>query len=215
MLRSTLILFFILIPVHHLSAAPAINCHCFQDRAYDPQTPERVTPYLLATTRNSFLAAAFKLPRKQVVRERMTGTSATELWLAYYLGSESGEPVAALRKERRSQTSWHALYRKYLPNHPLLAAGRSDQQLSAAVVDTLVARHLTTTPLRVAQLRAAGATDPELILSLLLARWTGRVATGILADVVSGKTSWGQELNATGRQPQELAEVISQILRSR
>lgn len=215
MRRLILILLFILALAQPLLAASAVNCHCFQDRAFDPQTPERVDPYLLATTRNSFMANVFKIPRKTIVRARMTGTSDSELWLAHYLSVESGKSVADLRSEHQAQPSWHQLYQKHLPLHPLLAAGRSDQQLSAAVVDTLVAKHLRVAPVRIAELRSAGATDPQVILALLLARWTHRDATAILTAVTKGTTSWGRELNTTGRQPQTMEAVIKRELTTR
>ena len=57
-------------------AAPAITCHCFTDRSYDPSRPTLADPYFLATTQNSFFAALFTADKKMIVMKKQSGSSA-------------------------------------------------------------------------------------------------------------------------------------------
>ena len=57
-MRYLILLALVLAPLP-AAAIPAITCHCFTERAYDPALPFVADPYFLATTQNSFFAAAF------------------------------------------------------------------------------------------------------------------------------------------------------------
>jgi hypothetical protein len=65
MIRAFLfLLIFSLTAASTALAMPAINCHCFQDRAFDPAKPSAADQYYLATTQNRLLAAVFDQPRR-------------------------------------------------------------------------------------------------------------------------------------------------------
>ena len=40
-------------------AAPAVACHCFQERQFSAEKPQAFDPYLLATGQNRLLAQTF------------------------------------------------------------------------------------------------------------------------------------------------------------
>ena len=51
-------------------AIPAITCHCFTDRSFNPAKPALADPYFLATTQNSFFAAIFNVDKKNNRHEK-------------------------------------------------------------------------------------------------------------------------------------------------
>ena len=91
--------------------ARAVNCHCFQDRKFDPAAPAKTDDFLLATARNALAAAAFGSPKGDVVRARMGGASDADLWIAYR-AAQSAAPVASapapFLEARAKAPSWKA-----------------------------------------------------------------------------------------------------------
>ena len=71
-------------------AVPAITCHCFTDRSFDPSRPALADPYFLATTQNSLFALAFNVDKKTIVMKKQQGASPDDLWIAYWIASKSG-----------------------------------------------------------------------------------------------------------------------------
>lgn len=88
------------------SAIPTITCHCFTDRSYDAAHPAAADPYFLATTQNSFFAAAFGVDKKRIVINKQKGVSVDDLWVAYWLAARSGADPATLIQERTTKGSW-------------------------------------------------------------------------------------------------------------
>jgi len=70
--RLNLIILLILLPMPAL-AIPAISCHCFTDRSYQPSRPAAADPYFLATTQNSFFAVVFNVEKKNIVIKKQQG----------------------------------------------------------------------------------------------------------------------------------------------
>ena len=176
----------------------AIQCHCFQDRSLDPSQPEKVDPYLLATTQNSFLSTAFGVNKSQVVRKRMTGTSAEDLWMAFAMGQKTGNDPDALLSARRAEGSWEGAIRKALPStRPLgprivaaLESG-SDRTLADAVADEALSEKLGVQETALNEMRTRGATTQEIVLASFLGKRAGRPAGEILREVKQRETSWG------------------------
>jgi hypothetical protein len=52
------------VPGRTISAESTINCHCFQDRTYNPTDPPASDDYILATSFNSFLARSFGITKR-------------------------------------------------------------------------------------------------------------------------------------------------------
>src|SRR6185369_13742858 len=87
-----LILILLLIYPLSAQAIPAITCHCFTDRAYDPARPTLADPYFLAMTQNTFFAELFVVEKKTIVLKKQKGTSADDLLVAYWIATKSGAP---------------------------------------------------------------------------------------------------------------------------
>jgi len=201
-------------------AIPAITCHCFTDRAYDPARPTVADPYFLATTQNSFFAAAFGVDKKSIVVKKQKGASADELWVAYWLAARSGADAETLLQERKNKGSWQkvaaplAIADKSLGSRfaAALKAKAADERLAAAVVDELLFRFRFHGEAELAALRTAGAGNQEMILAGLLAARVRQPATQLYRDVKKGGTSWGGLLQRAGIEPAQIqSEVAARI----
>jgi hypothetical protein len=202
-------------------AAPAITCHCFQDRSFEPQRPAAADPYILATTQNSLLATAFGLPKKEVVRAKMAGASGDRLWVVHYLAARSGKSPEQIEAARQQASDWPAVVNA-LCLEPALLSPRfvtvldkpgSDEALSAAAVDATLESRLGAEPAAIEALRTAGATSQETILALFLGRRTGRPASELFQRVKSGNATWGEILSASGIEAMNIDDEIGRLLR--
>ncbi|HZV82147.1 MAG TPA: hypothetical protein VFF53_08275, partial [Geobacteraceae bacterium] len=84
-------------------AIPAITCHCFTDRSYDPARPALADPYFLATTQNSFFAEVFNMDKKNLVMKKQQGTASDDLWIAYWVAVKTGMSPDALLKAKQDK----------------------------------------------------------------------------------------------------------------
>ncbi|MFA5515590.1 MAG: hypothetical protein WDA20_04820 [Desulfuromonadales bacterium] len=202
-------------------SAPAISCHCFQDRSFDPAEPHKVEPYLLATTRNSFLAVAYGRSKKEIVRLRMSGTAGEDLWVAYYLAEKTGTPAAEWFEARRQAGSWLSTVtaRGIGPERTGALFGRAlttrgtDQTLAVAAADETLSATLRVSPADLQGFRKKGADTGEIILALLLARRLDRPGAEIFAEVKGSLTTWGGLVDAVGIRPGEMEAAVRSLLR--
>lgn len=191
----------LLLPVSS-PAASAITCHCFTDRSYDASRPALADPYFLATTQNSFFAALFNVDKKTVVLKKQTGSSADDLWVAYWVASRSGSTGEAMLAARGKKESWkEVIVSLGLPAKSLgerfaaeVATGASSARLAQEIVDDVLVRHRLLGEQELAVLRKERATNQEVIITALIAVRIGRPAVRIYRDVKKGLKSWGELL---------------------
>lgn len=198
--------------------APTAACHCFQDRTWEPERPGAADGYLLATTRSSLLSAAFGVPKRELVAAVMGGTPAEELWIARWAGARLGRDPGELLAARRAQGGWRGV----LPGAPAtfppafvaaLRAGGDPAALAAAAVDDVLVSRLGLDAVALGGLRATGAPTEQVVLAAVLQRHLGAPARPLLAEVRSGRTSWGQVLHDAGLAPRELDGLVRRLVR--
>ncbi|HXV20794.1 MAG TPA: hypothetical protein VD811_07390 [Desulfuromonadales bacterium] len=220
--RGALLTFALLLAlVSPAPGAPIISCHCFQDRSFDPAEPRRVEPYLLATTRNSFLAVAFGQSKKEIVRLRMAGTAGEDLWVAYYLAAKIKVPAGELLQSRNKTDSWlNVLAARGIDPGQIgpffgnvLAAGGNDQALADAAADETLGIVAGVAPGDLIKFRERGADTGEIILALLIAQRIGRPALDLHAEVQAGRATWGGLLDSVGIQPAEMEWALRTLQR--
>lgn len=180
-------------------AIPAITCHCFTDRSYDPARPALADPYFLATTQNSFFAVVFNTDKKSIVMKKQQGASGDDLWVAYWLGMKTGLAAEDLLKNKTDKETWrkvsvaHRIATKGLGAtfNDALQADAPASRLSQLVVDELFRSYRLLSDSELASIRKAGASNQELVIATLIAAKSGRSARQVYQDVKSGGKTWG------------------------
>lgn len=202
-------------------AIPASSCHCFTDRSYDPARPAMADPYFLATTQNSLFALVFNVDKKNVVMKKQQGTSADDLWIAYWVASKSGMSADSLLQAKQTRERWQdVLAPLRLPPKSLgagfssaLQAKASSGRLAEAVVDELFRRYRLLGDGELAALRLAGAANQELIIATLVAAKTGRSARQIYLEIKNGSATWGSLLLGARIDTKNMQQEISATLK--
>jgi len=202
-------------------AIPAITCHCFTDRSFNPAQPTLADPYFLATTQNSFFAALFHVDKKTIVMKKQQGTSADDLWIAYWVASQTKTSAEALLQAKQAKETWQeALAPLRISSKNLggrfssaLNAKSSTARLAEAVVDELFRRYRLLAEGELAALRKAGASHQEVIIATLIAVKTGQSAGQIYHQVKKGATTWGSLLQVAGIDPKNMQQEITTALK--
>lgn len=201
-------------------AIPAITCHCFTDRSYDPARPAIADPYFLATTTNSFFSAAFGVDKKSIVVNKQKGISADHLCIAYWLAARSGVNPDYLLEQRNVKGSWGQVTAPLVvPVNSLggrvaeaLNGNVADKYLAEFVVDELLLRFRFHSAPELAALRKAGAGSQELVMTALLAVKIRQPAMQLYRDVKAGRTSWGALLERAKVEPADIQSGIKAMI---
>ena len=200
--------------------AYAVTCHCFKERAFEASTPASADPYILATTRNSLLAAAAGIDKGAVVRQRMTGATETDLWLSNYLSTRvDNRSAEQLLDARDKASSWaEALDAVGLDSGKLGTAFQTARKaddadgMARSLADPVLGRAFTVAEPTLAQMRDAGANIAETALSLYLARQMNQTPESIFSEVREGKKTWGVLLNSLGIKIDRTGDMIAETV---
>lgn len=222
-MRGIILLNLIVLPLVPLAAhaTPAITCHCFTDRSYDPSRPALADPYFLATTQNSFFAALYKVDKKSIVMKKQGGSSADDIWVAYWVASKSGLTAEALLAQRERNVAWkEVIVSLGLPARSFgeriateITAGASTARLARIMADDVLIQNRLLGAQEVALLRKEQASNQEVIITALMATKLGRPPTRIYGEAKSGAKSWGMLLAEAKIQPAGIQAEFSKLLK--
>ena len=200
-----LLLFFLLTltPAEFTWAESTVNCHCFQDRAYDPQRAYAADPYFLATTQNALLANLFGLSKKDVVRAKMAGANGDSLWVGHYLAKKSGNTLNEIKSLFSRGGGWGPVV-KQLNIDPeqlsplFVAALNYPKKLAKIVVDEQLMENLDVEILQLQQLRGQGADNQQTVMAVFLGELSIQEPVELFTQVEDGQSSWGHLLAEQG-----------------
>lgn len=219
MFPALLLIFISILPVT-AQAIPAITCHCFTERSYQPERPAAADQYFLATAQNSFFAAVFGIDKKTVVIKKQQGVASDDLWTAYWIASRTGMNADDLLQGRSKSGSWGGALTSLKVSGQSLGTGflraldgkAGDRRLAEAVVDNFILGNNLLSSAELAALRQAGANNQELIISTLVASKSKQPARSIFQSVKTGSASWGEQLRRIGIDSNNMQREISGIL---
>lgn len=202
------------------NATPAIQCHCFRDRSFDPQKPTGADLYILATTQNSFLASVFGVSKQEIVRAKMSGVDGDDLWVAHFLAVSTSTDATGLLAEKKRVGGWPSVVEhrriEALKNgsrfHEAITKGASEETLAATVVDEILTKRLHVKPGDLKQVRNLGATTKETISAIFLSLRSESSLSDVYRAVTTGKASWGSLLNASGISENQIESEWRKIL---
>lgn len=198
-------LFFILFltPLNSIWAESTVNCHCFQDREYDPQRVYAADPYFLATTQNALLANLFGLGKKDVVRAKMGGANGDSLWVGHYLAKKSGKTLGEIKPLFSTGEGWGSVV-KQLNLDPeqldplFVAALNYPKKLAMIVVDEQLMGNFDVKILQLQQLRGQGADNQQTVMAVFLGQLSIHEPVELFTQVEDGQFSWGRLLADQG-----------------
>lgn len=198
------------------SAAFAVNCHCFTDREFKADAPEVADPYLLATARNSLFAASLGLAKADVVKMRMGGAEAYDLWVSHLGGKTTAKSADELMDAKIEHKSWAKAF-EALKVDPAklgeefaasLARGDSDEIAAEKLADPYLVKGFGLSPEKVAALRATGATTAQATLAALLKTLTAINPMDNFEKVKSGEATWGMLFDKAGIAAGRVSKLI-------
>ena len=199
-----------------------VSCHCFQDRVFDPVRPDAADAYFLATAQNSLLAAALKVPKKNIVKAKMGGADADLLWVAYYVSDRtdlslpevfnlfSGSVADMAGIARRILQSADRLEKPFIKAlaNPTDLKGLADGAYRSVMTLQLGVKEETLDRLEMSE-----ATRKEQVLAIFISQLLADDPAAIFKQVRSGKQTWGQALSSTGLEAKQIETSWQKLLK--
>ena len=214
-LRGSLILVCLAMFVFQVQEAHGVTCHCFKERTFKPTQPASADAYILATARNSLLAAASGIDKGTVVRQRMTGATETDLWLSRYLSTQINRSADQLLGARDRSSSWSGAFDAVELDTGKLGTAFQEARkasnadgMARALADPVLGRTFNTGKPTLTRLHDTGANIAESALSLYLAGRMNRTPESILRYVMTGEKTWGSLFNDLGIRIDTVGDVI-------
>ena len=198
------------------SAAPAVTCHCFRNRSYDPSAPSAADGYILATTRSSLLSAVFGVPKSALVRAAMSGTPPEDLWIAHWAAPRTGRSASWLLGALAETGSWRAALAGAtgLPADFQEALGRGvPSELASIAVDDVLRTRLGIGAQSLRELRGAGASSEEVVVAAFLSTRVPVSATEVLGRYKGGRATWGKLFHDAGLAPEGIDAAMRTTVR--
>lgn len=219
-LRLSFLVIGLILPVLTPGNVHAVTCHCFKEREFKPSQPSSADPYILATTRNSLVAAAAWIEKRTVVKLRMRGTTETDLWLSSFLSTRVNIPAEYLLDARDNASSWpSALDSISLDTKSLRPAFNNARKakdadgMVRALADTVLGKTFGAKESTLLLLRNEEANIAESALSLYLSANMKRTPEEIFKEVRKGKLTWGSLLNSQDIKVDTIGDLIAEKVR--
>lgn len=198
----------------------AANCHCFQERSFDPLKKFAADEYLLATSFNSFLSVNFKISKAQLIMMKMKGAvNPDDLLIALFVARAANADLDSLLAILDNGGTWKQILKSeslQLPgNHravfnAIIAEGENTSAAAERVTDQLLKEFFGISDAEIAGLREKGVNGREVTLAFILERQdnVGKKASEIVSMRIGGQMSWGEIAASFGFSPKETGKLL-------
>ena len=197
----------------------AISCHCFQDRSFDPTRPGASDAYFLATAQNSLMAAALDVPRRTIVKAKMSGIDADLLWIVYYVVDRAGLDAADLLElwsgsgPERFLSRLDELSVEFDRSFLMTLTPEADiGDVSDGAFESVMLAQLGVQKDVFERLEMSGASRRERCLAILISQLLAEDPTEIYQSVQSGRQSWSEALTSTGLAPDRIEATWNKLI---
>lgn len=212
-----IIMIFVLKPGYHASAQSTINCHCFQNRSFDPADKFAADDYILATSFNSLLARSFEITKEQIVRLKMEEkVGQDDLLVGLKLAKITGGYLEQLLGLSGAGYSWSDIIMGMEQQKPIDGDGlaleiRSGLPVDVAgdrVADELIAEFYDVPVEDIHRYRAYGLSEKEIGLVLVLAHYIKAKPENFVNQYKKQGSSWSEIAFNLGLEPAAAGKLV-------
>ncbi len=207
-------------PAHDSFAESAINCHCFQDRTYNPADKFAADDYILATSFNSLLAKSFSMPKRRIVMLKMKeGVGQDDLLVGLKIANVTGIDLQKLLTLRRDKKfTWSTIIsdladKEHFNKDRLVEAirsGLSVDEAGAGVADELIADFFKVPAETIQRFRTTGLNEKEMAVLFILAHAGDRKPEALVDLRTKEGKSWSEIANGFNIEPVAAGKLIIQ-----
>lgn len=163
----------------------------------------------------------FNVDKKTVVMKKQTGSSAEDLWVAYWLAARTGQNGEALLAERGKKESWKAVIASRKLSAKILGdrfldevnAGAPSSRLAQMIIDDVLLQHRLIGVQDLEILRKEWASNQEVIITVLIAVKTRRAPIQVYQNAKKGSKSWGGLLTEAHIQSSGIQSEFTALLK--
>ncbi len=207
-----------------MAANPTKNCHCFNNRVYNPSKKFSSDGYILTTTTNSFLSTTFNIHKRNIVMMKMQGgVLADDLLLGLYTASLAAEDLNVLLDQRSRGRDW-----KTILIQPKIAAavkhdtilsqivtGISIEEGAKRVTDRLLSNFFSTDQKTLTHLRQSNLNSKEITLLFTLSAKSSIDVKQLVDLILKQGLSYSEVAYNLGFQPGDMKTIIYELTTSR
>ena len=214
-----LLAFFLVVPGRAISAEITINCHCFQDRTFNPADPRAADDYILATSFNSFLARSFGVPKREIVMLKMKeGVGQDDLLVGLQIARTTGTGLKQLLDPRRQGLAWSAIIDDLVPDDALkkdhileaIEGGIPVKEAGSRIADQRLGEFFGVQKATQQQFKENGLNQKEMTLVLILAHVGNRKPVVLVEQHDKENRSWSAIAAGLGIEPAVAGKLILQ-----
>ncbi|MCB2180795.1 MAG: hypothetical protein KQH63_02075 [Desulfobulbaceae bacterium] len=198
-------------------AEPVTGCHCFRNRAYDPNNTFAADDYILASTFNSLISRSFDLPKRQIVMLKMQGgVDQNDLLIGLETEKITGEELQKLLGLRKQNDSWQTilsnpLLSEKIKTSPILKpiqSGLALQEAGARIADSLIGTFYKVPGETLAEFRSSGLDEKEMTLLFTLSHAKGVKAGDLARQYQKEGKSWSEIADSLGIEAGQAGKLL-------
>jgi len=210
-------LFIALVLGQNTFAESTINCHCFQNRSFDPGDRFVSDDYILATSFNSLLARSFDISKEQVVRLKMEEkVGQDDLLVGLKLTKLTGGYLDQLLGLSGAGYSWSQIINGMEQQGPInsdklaqdIRSGMPVGEAGDRVADEMLGEFYAIPTEDIQRYRAYGLSEKEIGLILILSYYKDEKAENFVDQYKNQGRSWSEIAFNMGIEPSAAGKLV-------